>query len=625
MVVSNFEHLLPGAPLLSEILQNAPQVRILATSRSKLDLQEETIFRLEGMDFPDWETPQDALQYSAVKLFLQSARRVQPDFTVKPDDLLYLARICRQVQGMPLGILLAAAWVDTLSLAEISAEIAHSLDFLETNQRNTPERQRSLRAVFDYSWGLMTDEEREGFPKLSVFRGGFTRDAAQKVGGASLRTLAALVNKSMLRRNADSGRYEIHELLRQYAAERLENVGLTDTTQNAHSDYFADYMDERWIDLKGRRHLAALKDMDVEINNLRVAWHYLANHQKPGKMLNFASSLVIFGESRERIDLGAMFGEALQVLRAYPADDQRDVAIGHILGLQAWLGCDVGLLEKGKLYGQEAISILEHYPHGESLIWAWAGLGRCCLHLFELQTCQQAMERVLTLALDTGNRWALPIGYLGKGYVYQRQPEPDLQASKQMGEEGLRIAQELGNVWMMEGHSGLLSYTTLALKEYAEAKHYALQRMAYRELTGNSLADAVVNVGQVSLAMNDYTDAHKYYRQSLRLLNESGASAGIVVLRVHDFVDLFMAENQKEKALELLSLIIQHPAAFLETIRWAQENRAKIEADLPPDVYAAAWERGKTLDLDTLVQELLADEPETSADTLALDQTVTGS
>src|SRR5207247_7340319 len=131
------------------------------TSRERLNIDGETLFRLEEMDFPDWETPLDATEYSAVQLFLQSARRVQPAFVLDENNLKYVTRICRLVQGMPLGILLAAAWVETLSLPEIAQEIEKSLGFLETDQRDLPERQRSLRAAFDYSWNLLADSERE--------------------------------------------------------------------------------------------------------------------------------------------------------------------------------------------------------------------------------------------------------------------------------------------------------------------------------------------------------------------------------------------------------------------------------------------------------------------------------
>ena len=220
LILDNFEHLLEGATLVDTLLQTAPGLKVLATSRERLNRQSEHLLRLAGMDFPDWETPEDAAAYSAVQLFLQSARRVQPDYTLSGLDLTPIARICRLVQGLPLGIVLAAAWLELLSAAEIAQEISHSLDFLETDMADVPERQRSIRAVFDYSWRLLNAEEQTRFPRLSVFRSGFSREAAQAVTGASLRTLLALVNKSLLHRTPE-GRFEIHELLRQYAAAQL--------------------------------------------------------------------------------------------------------------------------------------------------------------------------------------------------------------------------------------------------------------------------------------------------------------------------------------------------------------------------------------------------------------------
>src|SRR5258706_5874642 len=139
-----------------DIFKAAPLVKIFAMSLEKLNLSAETVFALSGMEFPKWETPEDALEYGAVKLFMQSARRVRSDFQLEADDLPYVARICRSVQGTPLGILLAAAWLEAPSPREIAEEIKHSLDFLETQMHDLPERQRSLRAVFEYSWHLLT-------------------------------------------------------------------------------------------------------------------------------------------------------------------------------------------------------------------------------------------------------------------------------------------------------------------------------------------------------------------------------------------------------------------------------------------------------------------------------------
>jgi predicted ATPase len=274
LLFDNYEHLLTGADVVAEILRTARNVSILATSRVRLNVQGEHRFHISGMDFPDWETPEDALEYSAVKLFLQSAQRAQPGFALQADDLKYVARICRLVGGMPLGILLAAAWVGMLTPSEIAAEIGRSLDFLETGLRDIPERQRSIRAVYDHSWRLLSKREKSVFQGLSVFRGGFTRQAAQEVTGASLRGLMSLVDRSLLRR-APTGRYEIHELLRQYAAEKLQDSpDAGASVRDQHSAYYASALQQWEVDLKCARQSAALAEMNIEIENARAAWDW---------------------------------------------------------------------------------------------------------------------------------------------------------------------------------------------------------------------------------------------------------------------------------------------------------------------------------------------------------------
>src|SRR5260221_6840687 len=269
LVLDNFEHLLEGTALVAEILQNAPAVRVLATSRERLNLQSETVLLLDGMDFPEWETPEDAAAYSAVRLFLQSAHRMQPDFALSADNIGYVARICRLVQGVPLGIVLAAAWIGMLELSEIASEIERSLDFLESDLRDLPERQRSLRAVFEYSWDLMSEHERDVFMRLSVFRGGFTREAAQEVSGASLKTLMSLVNKSLLRRDP-AGRYDVHELLRQYAEARLHQTPAVEIdTRNRHSTFYTTLLASQnpgVVDLT-----LGSTDIDAEFDNVLAA------------------------------------------------------------------------------------------------------------------------------------------------------------------------------------------------------------------------------------------------------------------------------------------------------------------------------------------------------------------
>jgi hypothetical protein len=219
LVLDNFEHVLPAADLVAEILHGAPGVSVLATSREPLGLSHEQVFSLSGLGVPvsGEERSGDA---SGIQLFVQSARRLILDFTLDDDTFQKAAHVCGLLQGMPLGIVLAASWVNVLSLSEIAREIAANVDFLSSDLRDVPIRHKSIRAVFDYSFHLLRSNERAAMARLSVFHGGFTREGAESVALADLRVLAGLTRKSLLSRDPASGRYELHELLRQYADAR---------------------------------------------------------------------------------------------------------------------------------------------------------------------------------------------------------------------------------------------------------------------------------------------------------------------------------------------------------------------------------------------------------------------
>ncbi len=279
LVLDNFEHLLDGVPLAADILQAAPDARVLATSREKLNLTGETVFSLSGLEFPDWETPEDALAYDAIQLFVQSAHRVWPNFRLQADELDHLTRICRLTAGMPLAIVLAAGWLDMLTVERIAAEIQRGIDILETEQRDVPERQRSVRATFNYSWGRLNEAEQSVFMKLSVFHGGFTQEAAEAVAVASLRSLRKLVDKALVSVSTN-GRYEVHELLRQYAEEQLVEAGAAEAARQAHSAYYMGFMAERDADIKGQRQQAGLQEIRADFENVRQAWRWVAERRQ---------------------------------------------------------------------------------------------------------------------------------------------------------------------------------------------------------------------------------------------------------------------------------------------------------------------------------------------------------
>ncbi|MGE5124630.1 MAG: AfsR/SARP family transcriptional regulator, partial [Acidobacteriaceae bacterium] len=278
LLLDNIEHLSFEDPLqenishlLIEILQCAPGIKLLVTSREALRLQGEWLFEVPGLHYPEAAQKVVKDHYDAITLFVQRTRRILPGYSVNDDDLAEIAHICRLVEGMPLAIELAATWMRTLSPAEISMEIQENLDFLSASLQDMPERHRSMKAVFENSWRMLSANEQQVLSKLSVFRGGFQRQAAEQVASASLTILSLLVNRTLLRRTT-AGRYDLHELVRQYCAGQLAtNPEEKASTQERHFNYYLTLAETANQELQGGDQLTWLSRLEREHDNLRNA------------------------------------------------------------------------------------------------------------------------------------------------------------------------------------------------------------------------------------------------------------------------------------------------------------------------------------------------------------------
>jgi predicted ATPase len=329
LVLDNFEHLLPSAHLVKAILQSAAQVKVLVTSRSRLSIYGECVYNLSGMNVPD--AGQLDAENESLELFMHSARRVVADFAPDAAQLQQIIHICHLVDGSPLGIELAAPWVETLTLDEISQEIEKSLDFLNAQSSDAPPRQHSIRAAFDYSWGLLGGDERAMFSALSVFKGGFTRDSAQAISGVNLSGLRRLVSKSLLVYEPESGRYFIHELLTQYAEEKLESSGQAAAIHDAHLAFFAGFMEHLTLDIKGRRQLAALEAIGADFENIRRAWNRALLTQNAPQLERMLEPLYLFCFIRNRYQEGDEIFQAAQRGFAPQAGEEASALWGHIM------------------------------------------------------------------------------------------------------------------------------------------------------------------------------------------------------------------------------------------------------------------------------------------------------
>ena len=280
LLIDNFEQILEGRSLLAEIGQQAVGIKLLVTSREQLQLRGEQLFPLHGLEMPDAEdVDEDSLAgYAAAQLFMNISRRVRPDFKLLQGEAGQLMRICRLVEGMPLGLELAASWVTVLPLSIIADEIEQNLHLLTADHYDLPKRHRSLLATLDTSWKRLTPEQKLILQKLTVFRGGFTRTAAYAVAGATLPVLVTLLNKSWLSYDRQRDRYNIHLLLQQYGAGRLSAVPAEEQAiRDTHCAHFCGYLKEREADIFSRRQQEVITEVRGEIENIQSAWYWAAN------------------------------------------------------------------------------------------------------------------------------------------------------------------------------------------------------------------------------------------------------------------------------------------------------------------------------------------------------------
>src|SRR5512135_1763447 len=280
LLADNLEQLLtePDIELLAELLAHAPRVKLLVTSRESLGLQDEWVFEVQGLPVPESIDAEASAQNTSVELFLQRARRAYVGYNATPEDYPAIVRICQLVDGNPLGLELAAAWVRTLSCDEIAQEIERGMDFLSVSARDLPARHRSMRAVFDHSWKLLSEEEQGVLLRLSVFQGGFRREAAEVVAEATLSVLSTLVTKSLIRRSG-AGRYDLHELIRQFAAEQFaERPEEQTATQARHGGYYLTFFSQADGRLRSSAQRETLAELTAEMDNFRSAWDWAVTH-----------------------------------------------------------------------------------------------------------------------------------------------------------------------------------------------------------------------------------------------------------------------------------------------------------------------------------------------------------
>jgi predicted ATPase len=524
LLLDNFEHVLEAADLVAEILATAPGVQVLATSRERLRLRAERVYELGGLPFPMDAARADADAFDAVRLFVACVRHSHPQYTLDAADTVAAAQICRLAAGMPLGIELAAAWAPALPVAAIAGELAASLDLLETTLRDVPQRHRSARIVFEHSWELLSAEERALFGQLSVFRGGFTFQAAQHIAGATLSMLARLVDKSLVRTERD-GRYDMHELLRQFAAEKLgADPGAEERTRERHSAFYLEWLRRKDPELKGRQQLTALDEVEREFENVRCAWQWALRSGQWECLRKSSVALSFFMAIRSRqLEAIALLKQVVDAAAAAETSAEelthRQGLAAYALTTQSWFFFRLGQFDKQVGCLERSRAVVQRYgtPYEIATHCHFYASTRA-----SSASARALFERSLAILREIEATWDVAFVIRSMGdFAFGR--GETLEARRHY-EESLalwRASGELQGTAVALLNLGRAAYT---LGNYDEGRRLLQESLAMQQAVGAKvrIAECLEMLGEIAYAQGQFAEAEAYFRQQLAIVPDLG-------------------------------------------------------------------------------------------------------
>ncbi|MEJ2266617.1 MAG: adenylate/guanylate cyclase domain-containing protein [Anaerolineales bacterium] len=564
LLLDNCEHLIDACAKFSDwVLRSAPEAKVLATSRQNLALSAEQVFPLGGMDIPEWEYPENLRRFSSVELFLQSAQRVSVGFEIQGDELNLAARICRLVQGMPLAILLAAAWVDTLTLEEIAGEISQSVDFLESELRDLPERHRSMRAAFEYSWNLLSEEERTAFARMAVFRGGFESQAARTITGASIRTLTKLIHKSLLQRDSQTGRFSLHEILRQLAEEHLAAAGEENAIREAHSSYYLAALAQFEPDLRGKRQLQALDQIEAKFENIRTAWSWAVKNRDADKVSSALESLFLFTSFRSHFAEGyELFRQARQ---QWPTSQASATALAGRLLVRY-----PDQEQAPEAVYQRGLEIARESGVPAEVAYALNQLGRYLAHSGSDYTRGMALlEDSLAMYREMGDNFAVArvLDDIAFGYSMS-----DQEMRISYGKESLELRRQTGD---RIGEANVLRNLAVAaawLGRFPEALQYAEPALGIAREMGdrNSIGWLVSILAETNFYLGNFGEGREQMEEALRISHEIGDRDLIRNCLLGKSILISIVDQDYEQAKQMM--LEAHPPGILEPMLELQAN-----------------------------------------------------
>jgi predicted ATPase/Tfp pilus assembly protein PilF len=620
LVLDNFEHLSEGSSLLSQLLSKCPNLKLLVTSREKLRLEEEYMFALEGLPYPQ-KVSEDANLSEAVQLFRERAQQVHSRFDLE-QNLPDVIRLCKLVEGLPLGLELAASWVRLLACKEIADDIERGLELLTSASKNIPERHRSLKAAFEYSWHLLTSKEQEVLRKLSVFVGGFRREAASEVAGATIPILAALVDKSLLR-VLPNGRYDRHPLLYQFTREKLAEQALeASETRRNHARFFIALATSIEGELWGKRQKEGLERLEQEHDNLRSVLAWALPHEDKNtddrniearniddrntKGLQLASALERFWFLRGYFSEGRRW---LDMLLAR-AVNQKSPTYLKALYTHARLTREQGDYGAAQSFYETCLRLGQELDTKDIIANALSGLGIIAHERGEYVTARDFHAQSLALERAANNDTGIGacLNNLGVVAYYQQ----DYPTARTFFEESLAIRRKLEDDYGIGASLSNLGLVALGQEDATSARAYFEEGLIVQKALGDkrSLALTYSNMAMLEEGLGDYKKAKLLIIESLKIVVEIGYKRAATLL-LGGLADIAVMQEEFGQAavfwgaLERLRETTGIPLHPNDRPEYEQKvNLAK--AQVGDETFTRAWQEGMGMTLEQVLGLVLA-------------------
>lgn len=560
LVLDNFENLLQGAQLLAEILDKTSGVRILVTSRERLDLPDEMVLEIGGLKYPEPDCFDPIESYSAVQLFVLSGQRSRSDFSLTPENQAHVARICHMVSGMPLGVELAAAWVQTFEPEEIARKIEENLGFLTTEIQGIPDTQQSILAVLASFWDSLSITEQEIVCRLSVFKTRFSEVAARKVSGASSFFLEALVARAFLRKSP-RGRFEMHGLLRQYASNLLaRNPQEHYKAQSLHSAYFMKYLQEHSDSIRQVKYV--LDEVDQEIDNIRAAWMWAVENKQVDALAQTLRTLETYyylkGYMAEgRAVMQATVEKSRRFSRASESQSSFYVSLLAVLGrYHNWFN-DYELTSQ---VVEEAYPIAQGLKNDKLLAEILMVWGQRLYMTSDFTAGRLKMEKALEHAQLAGDLQLEADILRNLGNIALDMEIGDLHVAAGYYRQSLEICRRIGDPLGEGGALNNLGLISLYTDRFQEAIQYFEENLQVSRQRGDLITESysLSNMGIARAYTHEYLQGLQNIQESMKIAHLTGSrqdegvvywSQGFLYMCVGNFTE---SQQSFNRALSLL-------------------------------------------------------------------------